>query len=135
MLKALCCTLLVGCHLETDSVYFVVYQVNQLSLGLHGLQKNIKQPQDECCRFPCDNLPAESSNKASSSLHTQGSDHTSVYLERHAYSLTRLFRRGKGVPRAGFVFPYLSLQHSYRATACSLSHLYVGILECTCGST
>ena len=48
------------CHKETDSVDLVVYQVNQLSLGLHT-SNNIIQPQDEHCLFPCDNLPAKRS--------------------------------------------------------------------------
>ena len=35
------CALQVGCHKETESAHLVAYQVNQLSLGLHRLQKTL----------------------------------------------------------------------------------------------
>ena len=36
------CALQVDCHKEIDSVHLVIYQVNQLSLGLYVLQRYYK---------------------------------------------------------------------------------------------
>ena len=53
------CILQVGCHKEREWPFVV--NVNQLSMWLYIDFKDINQPQDDHCLFPCDNLPAKCS--------------------------------------------------------------------------